>query len=688
MTDAEPKYLVCPTPTWVGHTTDQNVPMTALEIMREVRAGRVVFEALGFGPVRVYADFEKGYATMEEMHASRDAELQRCIAELSKLNGRLTDIVVLDSCGYKKDSGPQLSWHFILPGKGSYDSPADLKRAGLIPFRKDEPKVWDQCVFPELGCQRLMRTLGANKPGENRPFLIIVNGKLTSLEELYSISEDVALVFFKKALIQNVEGETHFALETTEAPAVELKQRECGKVVALGGNGKVFGDDVIVTKEAIRELCGMAGWFLEFDRDRETWMYEMWMLQNIADDNKLGDGLDELMMEVSAVWKGGIEDVKSVMDIRRVSMNRPANKKRKNLGALRKLAGKKDPDGYVLWMDKHKKPIYSGLAKPDTMTFYDHNKFTGKVISHEMALKWAQDALVYVENGGTSYFLTREKKTCEVTNIDIEVWKHTSEDDMMRCLDTVVYITNEKRTPEAIAVVEQKEKLNAKCTPAERRAAAEFMYRSFGKGTKKETQFMGDVLTHRKFRVVREEDFIPFLARRIPDANIARKIADETLFNSFKQFPIEALPLNTECKYGGSRMQNHLREVICQGDEVEFKHLEGTIADIIQRPYEISGVAHVFYGGQGTGKSILGVFMRGLIGAAQVMEFNDVATYFSRFNDDHATALLKIFEELSDKGEGLINNNKLKADITKNEIRIEIKGAAIFNFVRKALVTA
>ena len=69
--------------------------------------------------------------------------------------------------------------------------------------------------------------------------------------------------------------------------------------------------------------------------------------------------------------------------------------------------------------------------------------------------------------------------------------------------------------------------------------------------------------------------------------------------------------------------------------------------------------------------------MRGLIGAAQVMEFNDVATYFSRFNDDHATALLKIFEELSDKGEGLINNNKLKADITKNEIRIEIKGAAI-----------
>jgi len=130
---------------------------------------------------------------------------------------------------------------------------------------------------------------------------------------------------------------------------------------------------------------------------------------------------------------------------------------------------------------------------------------------------------------------------------------------------------------------------------------------------------------------------------------------------------------NPGIKSKGSQMQNHLLEIICQGDETEFRHLEGTIADMIQRPYEVSGVAHVFYGGQGTGKSILGALMKGLIGAAQVMEFNDVATYFSRFNVDH----LKIFEELSDKGDGLINNNKLKADITKHEIRIEVKGAAI-----------
>src|SRR5690606_28314608 len=139
--------------------------------------------------------------------------------------------------------------------------------------------------------------------------------------------------------------------------------------------------------------------------------------------------------------------------IKKVSQNRPQNIKRKNLGGLRKIVIKKDPDAYVLWYGKYKKPIPAGPAKSDTMIFYDHNKFTGKVISHELALKWAMDALVYVEDGGKSYFLTRDLKMCEITHMPVEVWKHISEDDLMRSLDTVVYIINDKRTPEAIAVV-------------------------------------------------------------------------------------------------------------------------------------------------------------------------------------------------------------------------------------------
>ena len=120
-----------------------------------------------------------------------------------------------------------------------------------------------------------MRTLGANKPGENRPFLMLVDGKLQSLEELYSMGEDVALLFFRMALIQNVEGETHFAVEKKEAPVVEIKTNDKGKTVALGANGKPLGEDVKFTVEDIRALCVMAGWFQEFDRGYHRWRDEM-----------------------------------------------------------------------------------------------------------------------------------------------------------------------------------------------------------------------------------------------------------------------------------------------------------------------------------------------------------------------------------------------------------------------------
>src|SRR5690606_36175719 len=70
----------------------------------------VVYEALGYDPVRPYADFEKEFKTMEEMHANRDAELKRCIAELVELNGPLKNIVVLDSCGKKGDNF-ELAFH-------------------------------------------------------------------------------------------------------------------------------------------------------------------------------------------------------------------------------------------------------------------------------------------------------------------------------------------------------------------------------------------------------------------------------------------------------------------------------------------------------------------------------------------------------------------------------------------------
>ena len=170
------------------------------------------------------------------------------------------------------------------------------------------------------------------------------------------------------------------------------------------------------------------------------------------------------------------------------------------------------------------------------------------------------------------------------------------------------------------------------------------------------------------------------MARRIPDKHIAASVADKMTLNVFRGFPIETRKFDaTKPQYLESRLHYHLRDVICHGDVAEYEHFAGTIADMIQRPYRISNVAHVFHGRQGVGKSFLLQFMRQLMGVAHVMEFDDINTYFRNFNEDHSQAILKVMEEVSDKGEGFINNGKLKGEITKVSIRIEIKNAAIIH---------
>lgn len=96
-------------------------------------------------------------------------------------------------------------------------------------------------------------------------------------------------------------------------------------------------------------------------------------------------------------------------------------------------------------------------------------------------------------------------------------------------------------------------------------------------------------------------------------------------------FPIETVEYKQRWSKIVSFAQHYLKE---------FEHLEGTIGDMIQRPYRISNVAHVFHGRQ---KRLLLQMMRRLIGVAHVMEFDDINTYFRNFNEEHSQAILKVW---------------------------------------------
>ena len=54
-----------------------------------------------------------------------------------------------------------------------------------------------------------------------------------------------------------------------------------------------------------------------------------------------------------------------------------------------------------------------------------------------------------------------------------------------------------------------------------------------------------------------------------------------------------------------SLMQQHIREVICEGNEKHYQYLIGWMAYGVQNPDKPIGVAVAFLGAQGAGKGIL-----------------------------------------------------------------------------------
>jgi hypothetical protein len=394
------------------------------------------------------------------------------------------------------------------------------------------------------------------------------------------------------------------------------------------------------------------------------------MLQNIGDD--LGLDLKELAHEVSRACpaKYNVAETDKMMS---VSYQRPVDTVRKNLGHLRAMARDSSPEGYYRWMMDVMKPIVTGPVGT-TMLFPDHNNFAGKTITMAMADEWVQSSLALILNGGTMYILTRNKGFCNSTNQRVQFWAHNTKPDLLSCLDIHVNILNPEYDEAIGKTLEMKEANGIKPTKEEMAKGCKYRYTKFGNGGL-ERGYMRDVLENRRLHVYSHEDFIPYLARCIPDKRIEEAISDPMTFNLFTGYPIEGRPLKVEGAkpYIGSAIHSHLVNSVCRGDALEYKHLEGTIADIVQRPYRVSRVAHVFYGGQGAGKSLLKAFMAGLIGGDHVMTPSDLATYFQKHNEDHKKALLKIFEEMTDSGKRINDDVRFKDEITKDTQRIEPK---------------
>lgn len=122
------------------------------------------------------------------------------------------------------------------------------------------------------------------------------------------------------------------------------------------------------------------------------------------------------------------------------------------------------------------------------------------------------------------------------------------------------------------------------------------------------------------------------------------------MFNIFSGFPLEKIKLTKDIDFTKSLLYKHIRDEFCCENDGKFNHFLDHIADIIQCPAEIRGPSHLFYTKQGMLKGGMAKWMSKLLGSDHVISFGNTDDYFSNFNADQSNKLLKIFEEVSDKG--------------------------------------
>ena len=114
--------------------------------------------------------------------------------------------------------------------------------------------------------------------------------------------------------------------------------------------------------------------------------------------------------------------------------------------------------------------------------------------------------------------------------------------------------------------------------------------------------------------------------------------APSHLYNQWNGFAV--MPRKGDCSF----FLNHVREIICGNDSELYEYVMDWMADIVQNPAKLLGVALVLKGGQGTGK---GVFVEyfGRICGHHFQRVSNLEHIIGRFSGNLSKALLVFADE-------------------------------------------
>lgn len=293
----------------------------------------------------------------------------------------------------------------------------------------------------------------------------------------------------------------------------------------------------------------------------------------------------------------------------------------------------------------------------------------------EWLKEWSDNSLKLIENDGKAYFITRNKRVVIFSDKTKEIrdeWKPIKIEDVEKALKVKIKTKNiyyDYHFHQKYKKMKKKERDELNISKEElNKLINYYCFTTLGNTNPKLGEgYLSYLMEERKIESYNSTDFYPLLQRM-------GKLPLEDTFNLFTKFPFENEEI-TKINFEKSLFCKHLKEDFFNNDKNELNHFLDHIADIIQDPAMIKGTSHLFYSPQGCGKGLLFKFMSKLLGINNVISIINTDTYFDKnFNNDIGNKLLKVFEEVSEKGSAFKNHNRLKGEQTSETERIEPKG--------------
>ena len=291
-----------------------------------------------------------------------------------------------------------------------------------------------------------------------------------------------------------------------------------------------------------------------------------------------------------------------------------------------------------------------------------------KNVETEILDDFLRATIAYIAGHGEAFFVVKDKKN---------KWKEGDGDKNLEVgfakphklydlLDKCIFVDNEDYDPEYREEIKEmsQNKYREECRKMGGKPQVDALIKEYKYGSIKE--YLLDCIFNNTHGVYTKVDYYPHLARNPVSSRF---------YNLFQPYPFddEKKDVGTE-RFLQSMWYKHMSEEFFD-DEGERDHFFDFLADIVQDPITVKPNAHVFSSGQGTGKGTLTLWLSKILGDTNVCTIADAERFLgSRFNAHYTNKLVRVFEELSDKGSVFRHKNRIKEMITAPTETLEPKG--------------